>query len=459
MIGQFLRNRVEADGSRPFLVGSDWHLTYAQALEQASVGARSLAAFEPGTVFLRGADSPRLAAALFACDIADRRSCLVSPESPPEEVERIIENLGGGVLVSDGPFPHFTRAVTLNDMFAGQGGADPPPESGEAGMVILTTGTTGTPKGALYTWARLLDQARVFPGEQDSVWLLGHPLGHLAGLQTMMHTLRNGATLAVPRSRRFTDLISCIVEHQVDSMSATPTLWRSFAGRMDAETAAALPIRRITLGGEATTKGLLDRLQQFFPDASISQIFGTTELGACFSVKDGEPGFPAEYLERPVGNVALRIIDGQLHIRAESGMVGYAGPQDQPERNDDWVGTGDLVEQVDDRVLFRGRTTGIISVAGTQVFPLKVEELALSVPGVESAHAFGKPNPVTGQIVALDLEIEQGYSPDEVIGQIQSKARRHLTRYEQPRAIQVTTIETRNEKVVRRNTDGESSRR
>jgi acyl-coenzyme A synthetase/AMP-(fatty) acid ligase len=84
------------------------------------------------------------------------------------------------------------------------------------------------------------------------------------------------------------------------------------------------------------------------------------------------------------------------------------------------------------------------------VYPLKVEELALSVPGVRAARVYGKPNPIAGQIVALDLEVDEGFAADQVIAEIRRTAQSGLSRYEQPRDIQVATLETRNEKIVRR---------
>lgn len=451
MLAQVLRTRAHDLGQQPFLVGTERRLTFGEALEQSATVATFLKRQAPGTVFLQGADSAHLAVCLIACDMADRRSCIISEESTPAEAERIIDNLGGGLFVTTEPLAQGRDTATFQEMFGGPRSTDAlPEESGTAGIAILTSGTTGAPKAALYTWEHLMSQARVIEGESDAVWLLAYPLNHFAGLQMLIHTLVNASTLVLPPSRRFGDLLESIVEHRVDSVSATPTFWRNFAGRLDVETAQTTSIRRITLGGEATTSDILEHLHDLFPDATITQVYATTELGSCFSVKDGKPGFPAEYLDRPVGNVDLRIIDGQLFVKVSKGMVGYADDSHRVEREGDWIATGDLVEHVGDRVFFRGRTTGIINVGGVKVYPLKVEELALSVPGVRAARVYGKPNPVAGQIVALDLEVDEGFAADQVIAEIRRAAQGGLSRYEQPRDIQVATLETRNEKIVRR---------
>jgi acyl-coenzyme A synthetase/AMP-(fatty) acid ligase len=129
-------------------------------------------------------------------------------------------------------------------------------------------------------------------------------------------------------------------------------------------------------------------------------------------VRDGRSGLPLSVLDRDGGSpVQLRIVDGELQMRSRVGMLGYHATEDSA---DEWRATGDLVEVRDDRIHFVGRTTEIINVGGAKVHPLPIEEIAHSVPGVEIAAAYGRPNPITGQIVALDLVVSSGADPDAV---------------------------------------------
>ena len=101
------------------------------------------------------------------------------------------------------------------------------------------------------------------------------------------------------------------------NVSATPTFWRLFTG----QSAAPLSdVRQVTLGGEASTQDLLDRLRTLFPGAIVSQVYATTELGSCFSVTDGRCGFPASLLDDPNRPNALRIVDGELQIRRSQAL-------------------------------------------------------------------------------------------------------------------------------------------
>src|SRR6185437_9108236 len=106
----------------------------------------------------------------------------------------------------------------------------------------------------------------------------------------------------------------------------------------------------------------------------------------------------------PIGN--LRVEDGELWVRTAAGMLGYAGHEAPgvPSASDtpvtpvtpvtagSWQPTGDLVEVVDDRVLFRGRRSEVINVGGVKVHPLPVEERIAALPDVAAARVFGRPN-------------------------------------------------------------------
>ena len=115
------------------------------------------------------------------------------------------------------------------------------------------------------------------------------------------------------------------------------------------------------------------------------------------------------------------------------------------------MATGDLVQRTNDRVFFRGRKSEVINVGGVKVHPLKVEETILRVPGVSAVRAYSAPNPITGQVVACDIELEEGAVEATVRDLAQHACLTALTRYEQPRQLRIVDrLERRNEKLVRR---------
>lgn len=452
MIYELLAATARAQPERLFIADAVGEVTYGQALDQAHAFAGAFRGEQVRRAYFYAADSALLATALVATDLAGVEACVLNREQPRPEVEETVASLGEGGLFTDAE----TNGWTVGDVWplaaiAGEPTVEEAPDAAAGGrIVILTTGTTGRPKPVLYTWDRLAAQIRLMPGGDDTRWLLAYPLNHFAGVQMLLHVLLNKAILVVPPTRRMEDVVGAAARYGVDSISATPTFWRFFTGLLMGNEALAVPLKRITLGGEASTPEVLERLRRLFPEASISQVYATTELGSCFSVRDGLPGFPREYLGRPVGNVELRVVDGELHVKSPYRMVGYLS-REQASPPGDWVATGDLVEVVGDRVLFRGRKSETINVGGIKVYPLKVEAAILRAEGVRAVRAYGRPNAIAGQIVAADVEVAEGADAGAVLARVREICRADLSRYEQPRDLRVVeALARQNEKIVRR---------
>jgi acyl-coenzyme A synthetase/AMP-(fatty) acid ligase len=115
-------------------------------------------------------------------------------------------------------------------------------------------------------------------------------------------------------------------------------------------------------------------------------------------------------------------------------MLGYYG--EDPVDPDAWRATGDLVEVVGDRIEFRGRTTEVINVGGVKVHPLPIEDLVEAVPGVQIARVFGRPNKMTGAIVAVEAVAAPGSDPDAVTAAIRD-ACADLPAAARPRSIRI----------------------
>jgi acyl-coenzyme A synthetase/AMP-(fatty) acid ligase len=238
-------------------------------------------------------------------------------------------------------------------------------------------------------------------------------------------------------------------------VSATPTYWRFLLTEARSRKVDLPQLHQVTLGGEASPGDLLDELKNRFPEARISQVYASTEFGSVTSVKDGLPGIASSSLRsesNPDSNI--RVEDGQLWVRAGAGMLGYAGEsgvEPPSEGEEEWFPTGDLVEIVEDRVLFRGRTSEVINVGGVKVHPLPVENRITALEAVAFARVFGRPSPLTGSIVAVEVvpADAEGADQEDIRRQIKD-AVADLPRAWHPRSITfVDAIDTRGGKVVR----------
>jgi acyl-CoA synthetase (AMP-forming)/AMP-acid ligase II len=319
-------------------------------------------------------------------------------------------------------------------------------------IMIRTTGTTGLPKAARHDW-RVLTQtvAGIRPAPRQR-WLLAYGLHQFAGIQVVLHVVASQATLVAPFPRQPKDGLDAIVHDGVTCVSATPTFWRFLLTEARSRQVELAPLEQVTLGGEASPADLLEELRRTFPSARVSQVYASTEFGSVTSVRDGLPGIAVEALfseANPASNV--RVTDGQLWVRAAAGMLGYADQAGPAAAPGEWRPTGDLVDIVEGRVLFRGRTSEVINVGGVKVHPLPVEDRITALGSVAAARVYGRPSKLTGSIVAAEIVPSAGSAADlERIRLDVKGAVGDLPKAWHPRHLSfVESIETRGGKTVR----------
>jgi acyl-CoA synthetase (AMP-forming)/AMP-acid ligase II len=326
-------------------------------------------------------------------------------------------------------------------------------------LMIRTPGTTGLPKATRHDWRileRTVADVRPMPAQR---WLLAYGPQQFAGVQVLLHVAASQATLVAPFPRRPRDGLQALLTQGVTCVSATPTFWRFLLAEAKSRRATLPRLEQITLGGEASPGDLLEEILVTFPGAKVSQVYASTEFGSITSVRDGKPGLAVSSLysaSKPGSNV--RVDEGELWVRAGAGMLGYAGDgsgggvEGEAALGGGWRPTGDLVEIVGDRVMFRGRKSEVINVGGVKVHPLPVEDRITGLDAVALARVFGRPSKLTGAIVAAEIVPVGGLDRADVEGiraQIKT-AVADLPPAWQPRSVTfVDAIETRGGKTIR----------
>ena len=312
-----------------------------------------------------------------------------------------------------------------------------PVESGGCHVLVESSGTTGIPKVARHSLARLMGRLRAKRKREEGVrWLLTYHPASFAGLQVLLTAMSFGDGVIAVSQPNVATLVEAALRHRPTHISATPTFWRGFL--MSAGAAAGqIPLRQATLGGEIAEQTTLNLIRAAFPDAGLTHIYASTEAGALFAVKDGQAGFPASWLREGVEDVQLRIRDEALEVLSPRSMESYVNGPPAPLTEDGWVATGDLVDVRGDRVYFRGRANSLISVGGAKVLPEEVEGILLSVPGVSEARVYGIRNPITGSVVAADVVVQGDAAA--LKPEILKQARARLEPYKVPRILNFVT--------------------
>jgi acyl-CoA synthetase (AMP-forming)/AMP-acid ligase II len=445
---ELLRRAATVEAERPAIVTNDRSVSYGDLVELADAIAAQLRARGITRFGIIDHDAINVVALLAAASSVGVETCVYPPVESPDEAAAIAVRFDHDLLVSNrtdltGP----AKVVSIADLVGAT--SEPVELSGAARpLLVFTTGTTGFPRAVRQDWSRVLRPFIPVQPAPTERWLLAYGLHQFGGLQLLLHVTGAGATLVAPVPRLPAAGVAAMRAHRVDHASATPTYWRFVLAELKEGGGELPPLRQITLGGEAVQSRLLQDLEATFPDARISQIYGANESGNLRSVRDGQNGLPLSVLQdRPDADVSLKIVDGELWVRSRIGMLGYYG--EEPIDADAWRPTGDLVDIVGDRIMFRGRTSEIINVGGVKVDPLPIEERISALPGIAFTRVFGRKNPLTGYIVAVELVAEPGVDT-EALQQSVRDACADLAPASRPRLIRfVDTIATTGNKMIR----------
>ncbi|HLY34817.1 MAG TPA: class I adenylate-forming enzyme family protein [Jatrophihabitantaceae bacterium] len=447
---ELLRRAALVDDPRPAIITNDREVSYPQLVAESHAVASALLHRGITRFGIVDDDAARIVALLAGASLAGAEACVYPPVHSVDEALELAGRFDHDVLVSERTDidSDDIDVLCIADLVAGGSASVPEAPPRSRPLLVLTTGTTGLPRGARQDWSRVVRPFLGLRAEPSERWLLAYGLHQFGGLQLLLHVLGEGATVVAPTPRRPREGIVAMRRFGVRHASATPTYWRFVVAELRSDGGEVPPLQQITLSGEAVQSRLLDELTSMFPGARVSQIYGANESGTLRSVRDNRNGLPLSALtEDPDADIAIKIVDGELWVRSRIGMLGYYG--EPPIDPDAWRPTGDLVEIVGDRVKFRGRATEIINVGGVKVHPLPIEERISAIDGVQFVRVFGRTNALSGSIVAVEIVASADADATKLDEAVRA-ACADLPRAARPRSIKfVDTVETTGNKVTR----------
>lgn len=386
---------------------------------------------------VRLADAGSALRTLTAADGAAEAVLLLAPTVPLEQVSRILELASIQAVVADDAEEiralGFSHVVPQVEELSGLSTSAP----AETAWVLGTSGTSGVPKLVAHTLQTLARTTKVDPVRGGEVrWGLLYEWSRFAGLQVFLQSTLSGSTLLAPRiDAPLGERIDLFAKAGCTHLSATPTMWRKIVMTPRAD---RLRLRQVSLGGEISDDRILSTLRSIFAAARITHIYASTEAGVGFSVNDCRAGFPESYLTDPPAGLALRVLDGRLHVRNVAIEPMYVGTETSFATEDGWIDTGDNVRVENGRVCFLGRDSGVINVGGNKVHPEEVERVLLLYPGVVAARVYAKRSSITGALVAAEVVFEATPNDPKVVrAALQRHAAAHLAAHKVPALIAV----------------------
>ena len=283
------------------------------------------------------------------------------------------------------------------------------------GLIVFTSGSTGKPKGILHDCERVIKK---FAAQRTAYrTLLFLLMDHFGGFNTFLAALSYGGVLVAPDGRQPAAVARTIERARVELLPVTPTFLNLLLAAGSAAEHDMSSVKLISYGTEVMTEATLKRITELFPNARFQQTYGLSEMGVLRSksqasgstwVKVGGEGFET------------RIVEGILHVRSESAMVGYLNAPD-PFDSDGWFNTGDAVERSGEFLRILGRRSEVINVGGQKVFPAEVETALLEAGNVTEATVFGEPHPLMGHVVVARISLSE---PEEALA-LKARLRKH----------------------------------
>lgn len=393
------------------------------------------------------------ALALVELDGVARRMVLCTPDLTPEQLAAVAATAQADAIVLEAPAPSSTSAPTPATATATASLAPyvvlPRPAPGpverraslETEWILLTSGTTGTPKLVAHTLQSLGGAlATQAPPGAQSIWSTFYDIRRYGGLQIYLRAVLSGSPLVLSAAGEPTvDFLTRAAAAGVTHISGTPSHWRR---ALMSGQAPLLKPQYVRLSGEVADQAVLDNLRAAYPDARIAHAFASTEAGVAFDVNDGRAGFPAAFVDDPSGEIELKVVDHTLRIRSSRNAARYLGAAPGALVSDDgYVDTGDMVEFKDGRYYFRGRVGGVINVGGLKVYPEEVESVLNADPRVRMSLVRARRNAITGAVVVADVVLVNSTNspaadaPDAVKSDLLDACRRQLAAHKVPATL------------------------
>ena len=309
------------------------------------------------------------------------------------------------------------------------------PNNQNSTWLVPTSGTTSLPKLVSHTLGSLCASSLrpKTTSEQNKIWGQFYDITRYAGYQVLFNSLLNGHTLVTsglkdPIHQR----IERCAEECVTHISATPSQWRKIL--MTGEAAKGIPLEQIVLGGEAADQQILSALGSVYPKARITHTYASTEAGLGLSVSDRLAGFPVRFFDHSEGLAEISVRSQRLFLRTKSSATNYVDGR-QFKDSQGWVDTGDLVSIEGDRFFIIGRESGIINVGGDKVNSESVRHKLLEHADVMQVNVFGKKNPITGMVLAANIQLNENVDEESAKASIKVFIKENFQIKDQPRVV------------------------
>ncbi len=484
-----MRVNAEVLGRQTAVIFGDVRLSWREfnaRVNRCANSLRTLGIQRGDRVALFARNSHQWIEALFALNKLGALAVTVNYRLAAPEVEYIVSNAGARAIVCGAPEAVIARTVAdkvrevkwligVNDatgsgvenyesLIANADESEPAHERpfafDEPALLLYTSGTTGFPKGAVYTHGSLLlgmyVHAYAIGSHRTHRVMLPSPLYSAAGIAGIYCAVTAGSQLALINFDAQLAL-QTLARERITFTNFVPTTIQMLLARADFDTYDLSSLEVLLYGGSPIPEPVLRDAMKRLPNCGFRQTFAATETGCSGTVLEprehraalDNPALRHRLLScgRPQLAVEVDIFDnegnmlqpdaiGEIGVRTEANMLGYWNNPEATAQalRHGWVFTGDMARKDEDGYIYLvDRKHDLIVTGALNVYPSEIERILQQHPAVFECSVIGVPSEQWGEAVKAIVVVraEMALSESELIAFCEDK----IAGFKKPKSV------------------------
>lgn len=322
-------------------------------------------------------------------------------------------------------------------------------------MLMYTSGTTGSPKGAIWThnntfWFSAMQVMKWgFTGNETS--LTTGPLYHVGAMEDIaLPTLLVGGTVMITRSKGF-DIertVTNIAEHKITDTFLFPFMIYEWLQLDHFNKFDLTHLKRIYTGGDAVLPWAIEKINEYYPHIELIQVYGLTEGTPIAASLDGKDNLTKNHtVGKPMPLTEIKIMNekgeeaatnevGEILTRSPAVSKGYWGNPEETEKTftNGWCRTGDLGQiDEDGYLIISGRKKDMIRSGGENIYAAELEDVLFRHEAIQDVAIIGIPHPEFIETVCAVVVKKDNVQLTEE--DVVNFSQNYLARYKSPRKV------------------------
>jgi acyl-CoA synthetase (AMP-forming)/AMP-acid ligase II len=461
---------------RPGLIDERGTLTFKQLddrCDAVATGLQQLPGGPPKTVAVMCRNHRGFIEALVAANRVGADVLLLNTSFAGPALAEVVDREGADVVIYDEEFteivdramadkPDATRilgwtdgsgdALSLDQLIDANAGRRPAPAERKSDIILLTSGTTGTPKGAKRgegsggagDLKAVLDRT---PWRAEEATVIAAPMFHAWGFSQLLFAGLLACTIVTRRKFDPEATLDLVDRYQATGLAVVPVMFDRIMDLPDdvLNRYSGKSLRFATASGSRMRPDVVVKFMDRFGDV-IYNNYNATEAGMIATATPSDLRAAPDTAGKPADGTEIRILDensqevprgevGQIFVRSGTLFEGYTSGKTR-DFHEDFMASGDM-GYLDDagRLFVVGRDDEMIVSGGENVYPIEVEKTLAAHPDVAEAAVLGVDDEQYGQrlVAFVVLGAGAGATPDD----LKQYVRENLANYKVPREITV----------------------